>query len=176
MGAWYHEYNFAMVLVMRIQTIVALLTIGMLPTVASAHGMDADWKQVGEKIVVEAFFDTGGPVRQARVQITDGDKKVVASAVTDADGKCTLRAPNPGKFTLVVDAGAGHRKEVSITIAGALPVPEVEPEPRAESAPVQSRREEAARFPWERVALGCGVVALLGGAWWLTRRGSHRVV
>src|SRR5262245_58550464 len=155
---------------MRIQFIMVLLAIGMMPAIARAHGLDADWKQVGEKILVEAFFDTGQAVREARVQIVDDDKKVIASGVTDAAGKCTLRAPNPGKYQLIVDAGAGHRKERSITVVGTLPPPESEPPviaaddaaPRSDS----SSRAERTGLPWDRIAIGCGVIALLGGVWW----------
>lgn len=152
--------------------------LALTPSALWAHGMDADWKQIGEKIIVEAFFDTGQAVREARVQIVDDDKKVVATGVTDAAGKCTLRAPNPGKYQLIVDAGAGHRKERSITVVGTLPPPEsespvvgaVDTELRTDG----SRRAEATGFPWERVAVGCGLIALFGGVWWLTRLNARR--
>ncbi len=155
---------------MFLRWLPGLLILGLAPTNALAHGLDADWKQVGEKIAVEAFFDTGAPVRDARVQIVDDEKNVLASAVTDAEGKCTLRAPNPGQYRLIVDAGAGHRKERPITIAGTLPVSEGAAAPPVTGGPVPARRDEIARFPWERVALGLGVIALFGGAWWWSRR------
>jgi len=157
---------------------LAWLILGLAPSIIGAHGVDAEWKQIDEKISVEAFFDTGGPVREARVQIVDDNKMVIASGVTDADGKCTLRAPNAGKYQLIVDAGAGHRRVWPIAVVGTLP-PEVEApstkQADVEPPPASSRRAELTRFPWERVAIGCGIIAALGGAWWLTRWNARRI-
>src|SRR5207302_435875 len=92
------------------------------PLPGRAHNLGADFRQVGERVEVEAFFSDGKPARTARVQILDGEKKVLAMATTDDRGKCSLPAPNPGQYQLVVNAGDGHRKELMLTIVGTLPV------------------------------------------------------
>ena len=147
-----------------------MLVFGVTPWSACAHNPDMDWKQVGDRLEVEAFFDDDMPARAARVQILDDQKNVVATAITDGAGKCVLRTPNPGKYQLVLDAGAGHRKQRTITIVGTLPVSDSESRSKADPVPSSTRREELTRFPWERVALGLGVIALVGGAWRWSRR------
>ena len=147
---------------MKYQSQIALFILVLTPLCVQAHAVDMDWKQVGGKIEVEAFFDDDTPALEARVQILDDQKTVLASAVTDAKGRCVLIAPNPGKYRLVLDAGAGHRKERSITIVASEPVADAE---------ATSRRADFTRIPWERALIGLGVIALVGAAWWWSRRG-----
>jgi hypothetical protein len=147
-----------------------LLVVTLAPACARAHAIDLEWKQINDRIMVEAFFDDDTPARDALVTIVDDEKNVVASAKTDAQGKCSLRAPI-GRYQIVVDAGAGHRKERPIRIVGTLPPP---PESKETPTPAVlsggANRDEVTGFPWERAAIGCGVIALLAGAWWLSRR------
>ncbi|MCI0683562.1 MAG: hypothetical protein L0Y71_15770 [Gemmataceae bacterium] len=152
-----------------------LLIVALVPAGAAAHGIDLEWKQIGERVTVEAFFDDDTPARDARVQILDAQKAVVASGKTDAQGKCSLPTPKPGKYQIVVDAGAGHRKQRPFTIgtpSPTLPVPTAPADPPSSSVTSGgANRQEVTRFPWERAAIGCGVIAALLGAWRLTRRG-----
>jgi len=156
--------------------LLPLLLVILAPAGVCAHSIDMEWKQIGERITIEAFFDDDTPVRSGRVQILDGKNEVVVSGATDVSGKCTLRAPNPGQYQLVVDAGAGHRKQRGITVVGTLPVesPTVEPpiEPAANTVVSSggADRQQATGFPWDRAAIGCGIIALVAGAWWLSRR------
>lgn len=150
---------------MRASLFIALLFLGLMPLGVCAHAPDFEWKQVGEKIEIEAFFDDNTPIRDAKVQILDDQRNILASGVTDVHGKCKLTAPNPGKYQLFLDAGAGHRKQRAITVDGLLPV-----DPGTGGSPPTSRRDDLTRFPWERALMGLGVIALVGGAWWWSRR------
>lgn len=154
---------------MELRLWLPLLVVTLAPACAGAHGIDLKWTQINDRVIVEAFFDDGAPARDARVTILDGEKKVVASAKTDAEGKCSLRAP-VGQYQIVVDAGAGHRKERPLRIVGTLPPPDSETPADSSVLSGGANRDEVTRFPWERAAIGCGVIALLGGAWWLSRR------
>jgi Carboxypeptidase regulatory-like domain len=157
---------------------LAWLILGLAPSIAGAHSPSAAYKQVGERVFIEAFFSDNTPIQDAHVQVLDQTKKVVASGKTDAKGNCSLPAPNPGKYRLVVDAGAGHRHEQEMVMVGTLPTPEVEApatkQDDVEPPPVSPARAELTRFPWDRVAIGCGVIALLGGVWWFTRVNARR--
>ncbi len=152
---------------------LSMLILGLAPLPSRAHNLGADFKQVGERIEVEAFFSDNTPARQARVQILDGEKNILGTATTDNQGKCWLPAPNPGQYQLLVNAGDGHRKELMMTIVGTLPVaPDADPATPGNSPLSFGGREEFTRFPWERVAVGCGVIALVGAAWWWSRRAA----
>ena len=155
---------------MRRSWFSALFFLGLLPLSVCAHAPDFDWKQVGEKIEVEAFFDDGTPIREAKVQILDDKRNILVSGVTDARGRCKLTAPDPGRYQLFLDAGAGHRKERAITIVGTLPVSPVDGGPSSDPPAQSPRRDDLIRFPWERVLVGLGIIALVGGAWWWSRR------
>jgi hypothetical protein len=137
--------------------LAALLLLGLCPGFAFAHNIDFTWKSVGEQLLIEAFFDDDTPALAARVQILDEEGRIMASAVTDGQGKCTLPAPNPGKYHLVVDAGAGHRKERPIVIG--------------DSSSGGVKRSDFTRFPWVRIAIGLGVIGAVAGAFLWSRRG-----
>jgi hypothetical protein len=150
-----------------------LLTLALFPVAACAHNLDMDCRQINQRLEVEAFFSDDTPAREALVKLFDEKKELVATAKTDAKGKCSFAAFNPGKYEVEVDAGAGHRKRRPVRIVGTLPPPE---EAKTVTAlPAGGvRRAEATGFPWERAALGCGVIALIGGAWWVSRRIRNR--
>lgn len=159
---------------MRLRFWLTLLVVTLAPACVGAHGIDLKWKQINDRVMVEAFFDDDTPARDARVTIVDEEKNVVASAKTDAQGKCSLRAPI-GRYRIVVDAGGGHRsKERPIRIVGTLPPPSTDGPPNTPISSGGADRDGVTRFPWERAAIGCGVIALLTGAWWLSRRRPAR--
>lgn len=153
----------------RTYLLLPMLALGLTPVQAWAHNIDFEWKQVGERVTVEAFFDDDTPAREARVQLLDQDKVVIASGVTDAKGLCTLPARVLGEHDLVVDAGAGHRKERKIRIVAVLPSG-----PTGEVASQGgANREDATAFPWGRIAIGLAVIGLVGAAFWWSRQGSR---
>lgn len=160
-AACYHEGN----VIRCIPLLIGL--VACLPATAFAHKLHAEWKQVNLRIEVEAFFSDDTPAQEARVEVLDAEKNVVAVGKTDEKGKCSLRAPQPGKYDLVVDAGAGHREQVAIRVVGTLPPPE-----ERQSSGSSPSRGELTRFPWEKLAIGCGIISLVGGAWWLSRRAA----
>ncbi len=147
----------------------ALLAIAIAPAAIWAHNLDMDCRQINQRLEVEAFFDDDTPAREAIVKLLDERNELVVTAKTDAKGKCSFAFVNPGNYELEVDAGAGHRKRRPVRIVGTLPPPEEGKSPVA-TAVGGVRREDATGFPWVRAALGCGVIALVGGAWWLSRR------
>jgi hypothetical protein len=146
-----------------------LFILGAAPTVARAHSLGVEARQVIQRVEVEAFFSDNTPARAARVQIVDDAGELLGTATTDDKGKCSLRAPNPGHYQLIVDAGDGHRKQVPLRIVGTLPPPEANP-----ALVVGVPREEFTRFPWERVVIGVGVIALFAGVFWWSRHTTKK--
>jgi hypothetical protein len=149
--------------------ITALLAIvGLLATAAPAraHRICAEAKQDGDTIRVEAFYDDNTPAVDARVTVHAADAAEMADGRTDAQGRWQFAKPGPGVYCLVVDAGAGHRAEVELKIqaAPAGPVTVSEGPDRA----------DATRTPWERIALGFAIIAVLTGVSWALARRAPR--
>src|SRR5262249_37385680 len=145
--------------------VLALFILSAAPAAALAHSLGVEARQVIERVEVEAFFSDNTPARAARVQILGDAGELLGTGKTDDKGKCSLRAPNPGQYQSILDAGDGHRKQVHPRIVGTLPPPD--PNPALVGG---TPREEFTRFPWERVAIGVGVIALFAGVFWWSRR------
>lgn len=133
--------------------VVAFLAV---PGVASAHGLGAEARLKDGRVVVAGYFDDDTPAANARVWAEDASQTKVAEGQTDSRGTWSFPAPAPGRYRVTVDAGSGHRATVTVTIpeAAATKVDDVVSD--------GATREEFTRFPWERVALGLGLLALVG--------------
>jgi hypothetical protein len=95
---------------------IAALMLG-LAFVGKAHGHALDAQAFllpGGKVQVEAWFSTGTPARGAQVQLIRGDGQTVAEASADEQGVAVLPLAEVGTFRVVVSAGTGHRKELTI--------------------------------------------------------------
>lgn len=144
--------------------------VALMPRAAIAHdvGLECKQKQGTNKISVEAFFDDDTPAGGAKVEVTDSAKKVIASGTTDAKGHWTFEAPAPGEYRVMLDAGAAHKAERRIIVRDwSNP-----PADSAEQSQIQEgpSRQEFTRFPWLKVGIGVGVIALFSVAFLVSRR------
>jgi hypothetical protein len=100
---------------MRMLRIVVSLILGLVvfaPSEVFAHRMDAEItfpEDDPEGIRVVAGYDTDEPAEEATVKLLDEANAVIAEAVTNERGIARLPRPGPGKYTIVVDDGIGHR-------------------------------------------------------------------
>lgn len=99
-----------------IRAAAALALVAGFAGPAAAHALDAEAKLKNGVVRVEAFFDDDTPAERASVTVTDAGGKVIAEGKTDERGVWSFPAPPPGKYKMVVDAGAGHRKVKDLTI------------------------------------------------------------
>jgi hypothetical protein len=147
--------------------LLALLAGATLTGSASAHALGAECKLRDGRLVLEAYFDDDTAARDAVVRLLDAEDNVVAQGRTDDEGRWSCSAPEPGRYRVVVDAGAGHLAQLRLTIPKA--------DPPAESAISEGpSRREFTRFPWLNVSLGLVIlasIALLGRT--LSRRRSR---
>ena len=95
---------------------LALLVALLLAPPAGAHALGAECKVIGDRVALEAYYDDDTPARDATVRVEDADKNVVATGHTDREGRWSFARPQPGKYVVVVDAGAGHRTHLNVTI------------------------------------------------------------
>ena len=146
----------------------ALLAIGtsaFLPNLAAAHALLVDCNMRNGKVEVEAFYDDDTPAPKARVKVINADEQMVAGGVTDQNGSWSFAMPAPGKYVVVVDAGAGHRKEKSIEV----PARPDESVPPNDETPIGDgpKRDELTRIPWLKIAIGLVIIGGLSGAFLL---------
>jgi hypothetical protein len=178
-------------------TRLLLLTFGTIPLLspppAWAHALGAQWSMKGDKVVVEAFYSGYGTPAQAALVRVFRDTDLASPLLetrTDATGACSFPCPEPGKYRIVVDAGAGHRKELAmeidkpptmisgITLAwGSASLCGID---NLSMLPILARdctedrplirgtdREEFTSYPWRSVILVVGGLALIALVFWM---------
>jgi hypothetical protein len=100
----------------RAAILTALTLVIGLPAAARAHALGAEAKWKAGQVTVEAFYEDDTPAEGATVAVTSADGRVVASGKTDTRGAWTFPAPPAGRYTVAVDAGAGHRTTVPLVV------------------------------------------------------------
>jgi hypothetical protein len=112
--------------------LAAGIVVLLMPGRTWAHALGAQWRIEGDTVFLEAYFSDGTPAQEASVEIYhDGVRTSADSAPlltlrvkTDAKGACSFSVSSigevdgvtlsyPSVFRIVVDAGAGHRKELA---------------------------------------------------------------
>jgi cobalt/nickel transport system permease protein len=83
---------------------------------AHAHRLEADCQVLpGGRVQIESWFDPGdGRPRGARVQVFRPDGSLLAEGKTDDQGVFVFSCREAEPLRVVVNAGAGHRKEFMI--------------------------------------------------------------
>ena len=153
---------------MRRVLISALLAIGtsaFLPNLAAAHALLVGCNLRDGKVEVEAFYDDDTPAPKARVKVVNAEEQFVAGGETDQKGRWSFAMPAPGKYVVVVNAGAGHRKEKTIELP-ARPDESMAPNNDATIGD-GPKRDDLTRIPWLKIAIGLVIIGGLGGAFLL---------
>lgn len=88
----------------------------LLPAVAAAHAIGVDVKPMGETVRVEAYYDDDTPAKGAKVWVEDESNARVAEGRTDENGFWTFPTPDPGRYTVRVDAGDGHAARKTLRV------------------------------------------------------------
>jgi hypothetical protein len=141
--------------------IAALIVCLALAGEAHAHALDAQaFLLPGGKVQVEAWFSSGDPARAALVQVVRADGQTSAEGQTDDQGIAVLPLAETGTVRIVVSAGSGHRKELSVTVGEAE-----RPTPLA---------DRGTGLPVKDILIGVGFVLALA-AFALTLRNSRRL-
>ena len=123
-----------------------------------AHDLKAYFEVEKGEIKVIAYYSDGTPAVKASIDVYDSSKKRIQSGHTDGHGKWSFPQPEAGTYKVVVDAGAGHRKTIPLTVSGqAIDNPGVPP-------------EIARQNQWWQLILGLGViggiaVAMIAAVW-----------
>jgi preprotein translocase subunit Sss1 len=147
-------------------------------------------------VKLEAYFSVGPPPQGAKVIVfPDGDReKPLLEIYTDEKGECSFPRPAPGKYIIVVDAGAGHRKELPLEVRvrpelipgitlvvgsaslggignlGLFPI--IAQEADTVDRSKGPTREEFTTYHWSSIFLGIGIIGVVGLAFWIVRRAA----
>lgn len=134
----------------------ALFVVLVVPGVAGAHGLEAECRIEGERATIRAFFDDGTPASEAWIKVIDATGSVVVEGKADDRGIFAFPTPGPGRYKLRVDAGAGHMIELPLQNTGPT-------------------RAAFMGYPWFKVGIGLGSIAVFALAFWIARRttGGH---
>jgi hypothetical protein len=104
------------------------------------------------KLLVTASFDDGTPARDAKVSVVNADDGPISTGRTNVEGEWTCVAPPPGTYRVLVDAGAGHRARVRLTVP--------EPDGKTQDSAAHTSTN-AYVFTWSRwVDAGVGIVII----------------
>jgi nickel transport protein len=153
---------------------LTLLWLLTLAGPASAHGLGAECRLVGQRVEVEAYYDDDSPAVNAKVAVRDSAQAVVAEGRTDAEGRWSCARPAAGRYEVTVDAGGGHRMKVPMTIPAEtsreLSASAAEAPPTVERISEGPGREEFTRTPWLKLGIGLAVIGGLAVAFVISRR------
>jgi len=156
--------------------LTALLALVFSVRPAMAHRLGADCTIRGKEVQVEAFFSDNTSAKGARVSVLDSNKNSVIEGRTDDKGAWSFPAPEPGIYRVIVEAGNGHRAEITIDVPqtsqqakGSLSTSEgacdyCNDAVSGDTAqPVRisegPSRDELTKIPWLRMAFGLILIA-----------------
>lgn len=142
--------------------------VGWCPTNVYAHAVGIEAKQKGTQVVVEGYFDDNSPADDAKVTVEDETGTVIDQGKTDANGKWSFATPNPGKYKVKLDAGAGHRATTTLTITDPATKPTVEANEQTVSE--GPTRGEFTRTPWVKMAIGLALLGSIAMLFWWRKR------
>ncbi len=130
--------------------LLALASLLLLASPALAHRLEIDCRILPDgRIEVESWFDSGDSPADAKVQVFGPGNELRCEGTLDAAGKFIFRPERAEELKVVVNAGAGHRKEMLIPAA---PAPRTPP-------------DHAHEFPARDVLVGVGFLLALASFW-----------
>lgn len=143
-------------------SLLALFACLAWPELAAAHALLVECRLQGDRVEVRAVFDDGTRPVGAKVRVLDEVGNEIATGTTGQDGLWQFGKPPPGQYRVVVDAGAGHRSQTTITIGSVMP-----PEGRISSGPSE---EEFTRFKGVQIVIGLSLIVAFCCLLWLIHR------
>ncbi len=88
--------------------VLALVMMLGMPAMALAHSPIFDCFDNGDgTIMCQGGFSDGSSAAGVKVEVKDGDGKVVQNLVLDANGEITIKKPE-GAYSMELNAGEGH--------------------------------------------------------------------
>ena len=89
-----------------------LVFMGIFCAFLSAHSLKIFTSENGDIISIKSYFYGGFPCKNCKALLKNGDE-ILASSKTDENGSAGLKMPENSSFTIAIDAGGGHFKEIT---------------------------------------------------------------
>ena len=146
--------------------LLAILSFFGLAGPAKAHRLEGEYRILpGQKVRIESWFDlTGESPAEASVQVFRENGEVLAKGTLDKQGVFVFSFSRAEPLRVVIAAGAGHRKELSIPLtdlAGSLTGLSKPQDP--------SPADRSTRISIKDVLMGIGFVLALAAFFWSWR-------
>ena len=160
----------------------AVLAGLLVPGYACAHRLDADVLVLpGRRLQVESWFSDGYAAKGAKVQVFGGHDELLGEGRLNDQGVFVLAFGETTPVRVIVSAGAGHRKEVTISasaFARAVAGQTTQSDPAAPSNPAPQSAipvaERASGFPIKDLMIGIGFVLAIA-AFVLSLRNAQKL-
>src|SRR5947199_57600 len=131
----------------RVILILGWVVVLMPAPRAEAHGLGAQVKISGARVELEAYYDDDTPARLAKVRVMGAAGEPLGEGRTDSEGRWSFATPPAGVYRVTVDAGAGHRKALDLTVPSAATPPSAQTTDTTEA----TERAEFTRTQWSRL-------------------------
>ncbi|MBE7500687.1 MAG: hypothetical protein HS113_10345 [Verrucomicrobiales bacterium] len=161
----------------RLSSTTGWILLGLwLGITGRAHELTVAWTVRAGELEIHGTTD-GTPAAGATVELRAGDDTVLTSGKLDASGRFRSPLPAVDRLSVVVDAGFGHRRTVTLsakdlrggspgTLTSAHPAAHTHahPHPQPRSAGETRGRSDAAVGPMVRIGLGVTFLLALAAA------------
>jgi hypothetical protein len=140
-----------------------------------------EWQNFDNALAIHGHFDNA-PAAGADIEITDASGARLAIGVLDVNGRFQCPLSVTGSVTVIVNAGLGHRRKLTITesdlLAGHAMTSTTSSRTNAGHAPAPTLTATGSSyesfFPVLRVGLGLVCILALYAAW-IGHRNSRRI-
>lgn len=120
-----------------------------------AHKINLFAELIDGKLSVEAYFAGGGSCKSCTLEVRDSHGEVIHQEKMSAQGRSEMTLAQLPPYTVVVDAGLGHKAEVRV-----LSGTHVSGESDAHAPhPAEPMRQEPESLPVGKIALGLLLIA-----------------
>ena len=89
-----------------------LVFMGIFCAFLSAHSLKIFTSENDDILSIKSYFYGGFPCKNCKALLKNGDE-ILASSKTDENGSASLKMPENSSFTIAIDAGGGHFKEIA---------------------------------------------------------------
>ena len=149
------------------------------PLPALAHGLDAQaFVLPGGLVQIEAWYTNGKPAEGARVKVFGNGVDVVAEGDMNEQGIFRFKPINAASWRIVVNAGGGHQKELSLSSRDLSTAPanetELDSTSKSRNSSLRVLADRTSRESIGNVLLGLALL-LSVAAFWLSLRNAKKL-
>ncbi len=89
-----------------------LVFMGIFCAFLSAHSLKIFTSENDDILSIKSYFYGGFPCKNCQTLLKNGDE-ILASSKTDENGSASFKMPENSSFTIAINAGGGHFKEIT---------------------------------------------------------------